>query len=111
MLLQNLSILTFSPPLLSNRSQHDLRSGSEALRPYEATQHHVRTRLSAQLCPRSTRNTLLACASRLLQWLTNLRSNGDYDMANTAEVRKYLKTYGLTPPAVESHEVQAQRCE
>ena len=32
-------------------------------------------------------------------------------MANTAEVRKYLKTYGLTPPAVESHEVQAQRCE
>ena len=37
-------------------------------------------------------------------------TNGDYDMANPPELRKYLGTYGLTPPAVEDYEVQAQRC-
>jgi hypothetical protein len=31
-------------------------------------------------------------------------------MANPPEVRKYLRTYGLTPPATETFEVQAQRC-
>jgi len=31
-------------------------------------------------------------------------------MANPPELRKYLGTYGLTPPAVEDYEVQAQRC-
>lgn len=36
--------------------------------------------------------------------------NGDYDTANSLEVRKYLRTYGLTPPVVESFEIQAQRC-
>ena len=37
-------------------------------------------------------------------------TSGDYCMANPPEVRKYLGTYGLTPPSVESYEVQAQRC-
>ncbi|KAF2195365.1 hypothetical protein K469DRAFT_722609 [Zopfia rhizophila CBS 207.26] len=37
-------------------------------------------------------------------------TSGDFCTANPPEVRKYLKTYGLTPPAVESFEVQAQRC-
>ncbi|KAF2801998.1 uncharacterized protein BDZ99DRAFT_527949 [Mytilinidion resinicola] len=37
-------------------------------------------------------------------------TSGDFDTANTPEVRKYLRTYGLTPPAVESFEVQAKRC-
>ncbi|OCL08885.1 hypothetical protein AOQ84DRAFT_354268 [Glonium stellatum] len=37
-------------------------------------------------------------------------TSGDYDTANSLEVRKYLRTYGLTPPVVESFEVQAQRC-
>ncbi|KAJ4303621.1 hypothetical protein N0V90_002521 [Kalmusia sp. IMI 367209] len=37
-------------------------------------------------------------------------TGGDYDLANPPEARKYLGTYGLTPPAVESYEVQAQRC-
>jgi malate dehydrogenase (oxaloacetate-decarboxylating)(NADP+) len=37
-------------------------------------------------------------------------TSGDYDTANPLEVRKYLRTYGLTPPGVESFEIQAQRC-
>jgi malate dehydrogenase (oxaloacetate-decarboxylating)(NADP+) len=37
-------------------------------------------------------------------------ASGDYDTSNPPDVRKYLKTYGLTPPAIESYEVQAQRC-
>ncbi|KAF2839481.1 hypothetical protein M501DRAFT_1002906 [Patellaria atrata CBS 101060] len=37
-------------------------------------------------------------------------TSGDYDNSNPHEVRKYLRTYGLTPPVVESFEVQAQRC-
>ncbi|KAH7390580.1 hypothetical protein BKA66DRAFT_510654 [Pyrenochaeta sp. MPI-SDFR-AT-0127] len=37
-------------------------------------------------------------------------TSGDYCSSNTADVRKYLGTYGLTPPAVESFEVQTQRC-
>ncbi|GAB7352640.1 hypothetical protein MBLNU459_g3010t1 [Dothideomycetes sp. NU459] len=37
-------------------------------------------------------------------------SSGDYDTSNTIEARKYLKTYGLTPPKVEDFEVQAKRC-
>jgi len=41
----------------------------------------------------------------------NLHRSGDYDLSNPPEVRKYLGTYGLTPPSVENYEVQAQRCE
>ncbi|KAH7410202.1 hypothetical protein DE146DRAFT_644184 [Phaeosphaeria sp. MPI-PUGE-AT-0046c] len=37
-------------------------------------------------------------------------TSGDFDSSNTADVRKYIGTYGLTPPAVESFEVQTQRC-
>ncbi|KAF2147389.1 uncharacterized protein K452DRAFT_304236 [Aplosporella prunicola CBS 121167] len=37
-------------------------------------------------------------------------SSGDYDTSNSPEVRRYLRTYGLTPPAVESYKTQAQRC-
>jgi malate dehydrogenase (oxaloacetate-decarboxylating)(NADP+) len=37
-------------------------------------------------------------------------TGGDFDTAYPVEVRKYLRTYGLTPPAVESYETQAQRC-
>ncbi|KAF2115573.1 NADP-dependent malic enzyme [Lophiotrema nucula] len=37
-------------------------------------------------------------------------TSGDFDTSNPPEVRKYLRTYGLTPPNVESFEVQAQRC-
>ncbi|KAF2656060.1 NADP-dependent malic enzyme [Lophiostoma macrostomum CBS 122681] len=37
-------------------------------------------------------------------------TSGDFDTANPPEVRRVLRTYGLTPPAVESYEVQAQRC-
>ena len=46
-----------------------------------------------------------------MQFLTEDNSGGDYDMANPPELRKYLGTYGLTPPNVENYEVQAQRCE
>jgi len=37
-------------------------------------------------------------------------SSGDYDSSYSPAVRQYLRTYGLTPPNVESFEVQAQRC-
>lgn len=35
----------------------------------------------------------------------------DYDTTHRVETRKYLKTYGLIPPAVESFENQSQRGE
>jgi malate dehydrogenase (oxaloacetate-decarboxylating)(NADP+) len=38
-------------------------------------------------------------------------TSGDYDLSYSPDVRKTLGTYGLTPPAVESYEVQTQRCE
>ncbi|KAK6423265.1 hypothetical protein LTR95_016558 [Oleoguttula sp. CCFEE 5521] len=41
---------------------------------------------------------------------THFPAATDYDTANSIEARKYLKTYGLTPPAVETHEQQASRC-
>ncbi|THC91861.1 hypothetical protein EYZ11_008683 [Aspergillus tanneri] len=34
----------------------------------------------------------------------------NYDTANPAYIRKYLRTYGLTPPRAESYEVQKTRC-
>ncbi|KAF1931776.1 NADP-dependent malic enzyme [Didymella exigua CBS 183.55] len=37
-------------------------------------------------------------------------TSGDFCQSNTPDVRKYLGTYGLHPPAIESFEVQAQRC-
>ncbi|KAI5285865.1 hypothetical protein KEM52_002256, partial [Ascosphaera acerosa] len=37
-------------------------------------------------------------------------SEGHYDTANPGYVRKYLGSYGLTPPTVESYEVQKTRC-
>ena len=37
-------------------------------------------------------------------------SNGDYDTSYPVEVRKYLRTYGLTPPNVEPAHLQTQRC-
>ena len=36
--------------------------------------------------------------------------SGDYDTTHTTAVRKYLKTYGLTPPAIETYQTQAMRC-
>ena len=35
---------------------------------------------------------------------------GSYDTTLSTGARKYLKAYGLTPPAVESYETQAKRC-
>ncbi|QMW35533.1 hypothetical protein G4B84_011024 [Aspergillus flavus NRRL3357] len=34
----------------------------------------------------------------------------NYDTANPPYIRKYLRTYGLTPPRAESYEVQKTRC-
>jgi len=34
----------------------------------------------------------------------------DYDTSHTLEARKYLKTYGLVPPGVESFAAQERRC-
>lgn len=35
---------------------------------------------------------------------------GVYDTTHSAVVRKYKRTYGLTPPAVEDYDVQLARC-
>lgn len=37
-------------------------------------------------------------------------SSGVYDTSFPLEVRKYLRTYGLIPPVVESQKTQAERC-
>ncbi|KAJ4383473.1 hypothetical protein N0V86_001522 [Didymella sp. IMI 355093] len=37
-------------------------------------------------------------------------TSGDFCQSNSPDVRKHLGTYGLHPPAVESFDVQAQRC-
>lgn len=37
-------------------------------------------------------------------------SSGDYDTTHSTGVRKYLRTYGLTPPNVENYEIQESRC-
>ncbi|KAI5244528.1 hypothetical protein E4T43_03759 [Aureobasidium subglaciale] len=42
--------------------------------------------------------------------VSSRQSSADYDTAYPIEVRKYLRTYGLTPPAVESFETQEKRC-
>lgn len=34
----------------------------------------------------------------------------DYGTANKNEARKYLRTYGLAPPGVDSYENQMKRC-
>ena len=39
-----------------------------------------------------------------------MNRNAHYDTAHGTAVRKYLRTYGLTPPRVESYEVQKKRC-
>ncbi|OJI80672.1 hypothetical protein ABZX51_007592 [Aspergillus tubingensis] len=36
--------------------------------------------------------------------------DANYDTANPAYIRKYLRTYGLTPPRAESYETQKTRC-
>jgi hypothetical protein len=35
---------------------------------------------------------------------------GSFDTANPPYIRKYLRTYGLTPPRAESYDVQKTRC-
>lgn len=35
----------------------------------------------------------------------------DYDTSNPIETRKYLRTYGLIPPGVDTFENQSKRCE
>lgn len=37
--------------------------------------------------------------------------SADYDTSHPIETRKYLRTYGLTPPGVDSFEIQSKRCE
>lgn len=34
----------------------------------------------------------------------------NFDTANPGYIRKYLRTYGLTPPRAESYETQKARC-
>jgi len=41
----------------------------------------------------------------------NFQYSPDYGTANKNEARRYLKTYGLAPPGVDSYENQMKRCE
>lgn len=42
--------------------------------------------------------------------LLPLYRDANYDTANPSYIRKYLRTYGLTPPRSESYETQKTRC-
>jgi malate dehydrogenase (oxaloacetate-decarboxylating)(NADP+) len=42
---------------------------------------------------------------------SNTASSAHFDTSLPIPVRKYLQTYGLTPPRVESYEVQKKRCQ
>ncbi|KAK4945221.1 hypothetical protein LTR66_014415, partial [Elasticomyces elasticus] len=39
-----------------------------------------------------------------------VHTNGDLDTSNSIEARKFMGTYGLTPPAVEDFDTQMSRC-
>jgi hypothetical protein len=39
-----------------------------------------------------------------------LLQSPDYGTANKNEARRYLRTYGLAPPGVDSYENQMKRC-
>jgi len=41
----------------------------------------------------------------------DFRHRPDYGTANKNEARRYLRTYGLAPPGVDSYENQMKRCE
>ena len=62
----------------------------------------------------TTRNTqpqsIMASAPPSSGARGSLPSTRDYDTSHSTGVRKYLRTYGLTPPNVESYETQASRC-
>ncbi|KAK5004618.1 hypothetical protein LTR28_008671, partial [Elasticomyces elasticus] len=38
-----------------------------------------------------------------------VHTNGDLDTSNSIEARKFMGTYGLTPPAVEDFDTQMSR--
>ena len=42
--------------------------------------------------------------------ITNVLRRSDYGTANKNEARKYLRTYGLAPPGIDSYENQMKRC-
>ena len=41
---------------------------------------------------------------------SNFLRRSDYGTANKNEARKYLRTYGLAPPGIDSYENQMKRC-
>ncbi|KAF2457421.1 hypothetical protein BDY21DRAFT_285969 [Lineolata rhizophorae] len=41
---------------------------------------------------------------------TNACRSGDFDTSYPVEVRKYLGTYGMIPPAIDNYEAQSERC-
>ncbi|PYH85468.1 hypothetical protein BO82DRAFT_351284 [Aspergillus uvarum CBS 121591] len=42
--------------------------------------------------------------------MASISDSSNFDTANPAYIRKYLRTYGLTPPRAESYETQKTRC-
>lgn len=52
----------------------------------------------------------LCCSPALILTIVALNREGTFDTANPAYIRKYLRTYGLTPPRAENYETQKTRC-
>ena len=67
-----------------------------------ASQHHV-TYKQRSIYPLIIHNSIMSAAHPP-------PVTGDYDTSHSAAVRRYNRTYGLTPPAVESPDVQLARC-
>ena len=44
------------------------------------------------------------------QAVASAPDTGNFDTTHSVAARKYLRTYGLTPPGVDSYDVQASRC-
>ncbi|KAF1916184.1 hypothetical protein BDU57DRAFT_516131 [Ampelomyces quisqualis] len=79
------------------------RSSSTLLSSFRPTpQHRLLASIAAATMPSASRPHL---PPRQLS-----TTSGDFDSSNPSHVRKHLGTYGLTPPAIESFEVQSQRC-
>ena len=71
-------------------------------------------RQSTTTCPRGElfqlRMSSMEAAPKVdAKWVRT--PSADYDTTHPIETRKYLKTYGLTPPGVDSFETQSKRCE
>ena len=76
----------------------------------EMTQSPSTTQRPAMATRQLTTTYAAIATHRIVTAANCLYRSGDFCTTNSPDVRKHLGTYGLTPPAVESFDVQAQRC-